>query len=145
MSKRNIVDHNDEVRAQLIALGISKEVADRVNAYSVLEADGSGKIFSECLEMGYPVSKNGITRLKLTSISGSFEGGIALVLADQENLSTFLDGGMQGTPASEQLPLPAWVSSNSRIHKQVSLKRECKALVRHTARTLSCFEKEFQR
>lgn len=125
------ISHNDQVRAQLVELGVSEEVANRVNAFAVVEDDGT--VFSEVIEMGYPVTKKGATRLKLTAISGSGEGGIAAKLADKKSLATFLDSAMRATPAAQQLALPAWVSENSSATQNAALMARAKGIARATA------------
>ena len=129
MSKICQICQTGHVRSQLIARGVSEEVASRVEAYFVIDEDG--KIFSEVMTMGYPcASRNGISR-KITIIRGMFEGGIAATLRNCEELSHFLEYGMRGTPANEQVPLPAWVHDNTQFPQKICLEKGSEALAVH--------------
>lgn len=124
----NKIDRTAEIRNRFLSMGISAEVVKRINAYNVIAADGT--IFSEVMEMGYPVTKAGATRLKLSRISGMSEGGLEKMFQMQESIATFLDGGMRATPLLKRLALPLWVEAKSSAKTQEDLMARAKGLVR---------------
>jgi len=131
----SILDLTGQVQSTLIAKGISAEVAARVSAIADIEIEGE-RDASECREtitLGYPVSKNGFTRLKDAAVTNMPATGLAAMLEDDVKLATFIDMGMRATPATLRLELPTWVLEKSTASDKTRMMQKAKAAAQNAA------------
>tara|TARA_B000000460_G_scaffold221547_1_gene173667 strand:- start:107 stop:505 length:399 start_codon:yes stop_codon:yes gene_type:complete len=106
-----------DTRCALDEMGVPQNILDRITATKDLETDGRGD--TRCtISLGYPVRKSGFTRLKDTAVTNTTDAGLADMLDDRVKVATFLQMGMNATPAANRLELPAWVLELSQAAKK---------------------------
>jgi len=97
-----------DTRCALEELGVPQNILDRITATKDEEPDARGEV--RCtLTMGYPVHKAGFTRMKDAAITNTTLPRFTDMIDDRRQMATFLQMGMNATPAAQRVELPAWV------------------------------------